>query len=84
MKPRHTLALLVFLLLLCAVYYGQQYRRVQREESARVARKVFDFAPEDLRRLTIDRIDGPACAAERDGDGGWRIIEPNPTITPFH
>lgn len=83
MKLRHTFGLLLLLLLLCALYYGQQYYRVQQKESARVARKVFEFAPEDLKQLTIDRIDEEPCKAERTDDGSWKILEPNATITPF-
>ncbi len=83
MKLRHTIALLTLLLVLCALYYGVQHRREQREAAMRVARKVFTFEPEELQRLSIDRIDGPPCVAERDETGAWRIVEPNPTIAPF-
>ena len=82
MKPRHTIALFVVLLLLCALYYGQQYYQVHKEETDRVARKVFDFAPTDLQELVIDRIDDVPCKGVRDGDA-WRILEPNATIVPF-
>ncbi|MCK5863145.1 MAG: DUF4340 domain-containing protein [Candidatus Hydrogenedentes bacterium] len=83
MKLRHTFGMLLLLLLLCAVYYGLQYYRIQQQETARVARKVFQFEPEDLRQLTIDRIDEPACKAKCSADGVWKILEPNITITPF-
>lgn len=83
MKLRHTLGLLVLLLVLCALYYGLQYHREHREVAMRTARQLFDFEPDQVRRLTVNRIDGPACTAERGEDGAWRILEPNPTITPF-
>ena len=83
MKPRHTFGLLLLLLLLCALYYGMQYYQVQKEESDRVAREVFSFAPEEVQQLVINRIDEDPCKGERNEDGIWRILEPNPTIVPF-
>ncbi len=83
MKLRHTLGLLALLVALCALYYGLLHHREQRDAAMRVARKIFAFEPEALRRLSINPIDGPVCVAIRDDDGAWKIIEPNPTITPF-
>lgn len=83
MKFRHTFGLFVVLLLLCALYYGQQFYRVHKEEAARVAREVFQFAPADLQELTLDRIDEDPCKGMRNEDGTWKILEPNATIVPF-
>jgi hypothetical protein len=65
------------------LYYGLQYYRVQKNEAARIARKVFEFVPADLQELTLDRIDEDPCKVERTEDGAWRILEPNATIVPF-
>lgn len=83
MKLRHTFGLFLLLLLLCGLYYGLQYYRVQKNEATRIARKVFEFVPSDLQELTLDRIDEDPCKAERTKDGAWRILEPNATIVPF-
>ena len=83
MKLRHTFVLLLLLLLLCGFYYGLQHFRVQQNEAARIARKVFQFEAADLQELTLDRIDEDPCKAERTEDGFWRILEPNATIVPF-
>lgn len=84
MKLRHTLGLLLLLLLLSGLYYGMQVLQLHREQEARIARRLFQVAPEDIRRISIDPIDGPTCVAERDGEARWRFLEPNPTIVPFH
>ncbi len=83
MKPRSTLALAVVLAALCAAYWGVQHLGTRRATQAQQSKKLFQFAPEALRGLTIHPVNGAPVTAERDAGGPWRITAPNPTIRPL-
>lgn len=83
MKSRHTLGLFLMLALLCCLYYAAQFLQERRIEEARAAKRVFAFQPDDVARLSVERIGETACVAERDAEGAWRIVQPNPTIKAF-
>jgi len=82
MSKKGTVILLAALVALCAAYWGMiQLEKHGEAEQAR-SRKVFDFAPEDIRAIEIQQVDGPAVAAERAGADGWAITKPGPDIEP--
>jgi hypothetical protein len=84
MKLRQSLFLLVVLLVLVGLYGALQYGRRHQAEQAEVSKQVFSFAPENVQRLSITRIGEVPAVAERVSAEEWRIMEPNPTIVPFH
>ena len=84
MKFRQSLVLLVVLCILVALYAAMQYRRQHQSEAVLLSRQLFSFAPTDVQRLSIRRIAEDASVAERVSPAEWRIVEPNPTILPFH
>lgn len=84
MKFRQSLVLLVILGILVGLYAGLQYRRQHRSEQVLLSRQLFTFSPEEVRRLSIKRVSEEASVAERVSASEWRIVEPNPTILPFH
>ncbi len=83
MKFRHTIQLGALLLLLVLAYFGMQLLHTEMEEQAVEAKKVFTFAPESIRKLSIDQLDAAPTVGVRQEDGSWTIVEPNPDIRPF-
>ena len=76
MKPKTTLLLLAVLLLLCAGYWLMitlERRNVRQVEEAK---RVYAFALDDVRTLTVQPRDGAAVTADRSPDGAWSIVEP--------
>ncbi len=84
MKLRHSLSLLLMLVLLGGLYAGMQYRQKNREERIRTAQRVFSFSPLDIQRISIRQIEGETATAERISESEWRFVAPNPTIIPLN
>ncbi|MBI4557035.1 MAG: DUF4340 domain-containing protein [Candidatus Hydrogenedentes bacterium] len=76
MKARTTIALLIALIVLSGGYWLM----IQHEQSAQQAReeakKVFSFAPEEIRHVTLERLDDAAIEGSRDEAGKWAITRP--------
>jgi len=83
MNWRATLGLLVALIVLCGAYVGMQFARVSEVAEQVQKSKIFDFDPEAVTRLSIERIDEVPSVAEREPGGAWDIKEPNDTIAPL-
>ncbi len=83
MKYRSTLALALALALLCAAYWGMQWRRGRAAERAREAKRVFAFSAGAIHEIEIDRLDEAPVAAGRKESGGWAMIKPSPAIVPL-
>lgn len=82
MSTRATLALIVVFAGLLTAYWlaGRIERNVIKE--AAEARKLFDFAPEDITTLSIARQGETPVEALRKDDGQWTIAAPHPHIPP--
>ena len=83
MKFRNTLLLGLILLLLCGGYVYNQKRNVTLEQEAQAAKRLFQFTGEDVSKLRIQRLGEPVSIAERNEDGDWQFIEPDPTVRPL-
>lgn len=80
MKFRHTLQLGAVLALLIALYFGLQWAGEKEAQTVQEAKKIFDFAPESIKKLTILRLDEKPTTGEQKAAGDWSIVEPNPQI----
>lgn len=80
MSKKGTLVLVALLVALCAGYWLmlEVEKRGAREEIR--SRKLFDFAPEDVRTIEISRMGEATVSAERGESGAWAITKPNPSI----
>lgn len=82
MKLRSTLVLLLVLILLCAGYWAMIRFERTAARSADEARKVFSFVREDIRTLSIKRLEEGPTVGVRSQDGVWAIAAPYPHIRP--
>lgn len=80
MKFRHTLQLGAVLALLIALYFGLQWAGEKEAQTVQEAKKIFDFSPDAIKKLTILRIDEKPTTGEQKAAGDWSIVEPNPQI----
>lgn len=80
MKFRHTLLLGVTLALLIGLYFGLQRAGTNEARSVQEAKKIFDFSPETIKKLTIHRLDEVPTVGVQEAAGDWAIVEPNPQI----
>ncbi|MCF6285331.1 MAG: DUF4340 domain-containing protein, partial [Candidatus Hydrogenedentes bacterium] len=83
MKFRNTIQLGAALVLLVALYFGQQLLERKSDEMVQEAKKVFSFTLEDIHTLTIHRLDEAPTVGVRQEDGSWAITEPNPAIRAY-
>lgn len=82
MSWRGTLFLFVVLVGLAGAYYALQQREAQTAQRIEAAKRLFDWDASAVSRLKLQQIEAAAVVGERV-DGGWRILEPNPSIPPF-
>lgn len=80
MKFRHTFQLGLVLLLLIALYFGMQWAGKKEAQQVQEAKKVFDFGPEAIKKLTVQRLDEQPTTGEQAAPGDWSIVAPNPQI----
>ncbi len=80
MKFRHTVQLGFMLVLLIALYFGMQWAGKKEEQTVQEAKKVFDFGPEAVKKLTVHRLDEQPTTGEQTAPGEWSIVVPNPEI----
>lgn len=82
MKFRNTVQLGALLVLLILGYFLWGFLNQKQEQGAQEAKKIFSFAPEDIRKVTVHRLDEGPTVGVRAEDGTWSIAEPNPSIKP--
>jgi hypothetical protein len=82
MNWRGTLGLFVALTALAGAYVYLQWRGEETVREVAQAKRLFDFEPAAITKLSIRQVDQKAVVAER-AEAGWKITEPNPTIPPF-
>lgn len=80
MKFRHTLQLGTVLALLIAVYFGMQWAGEKEAQTVQEAKKLFDFGPEAIKKLTVQRIDEQPSVGVQEKAGEWVFELPNPKI----
>jgi hypothetical protein len=80
MKFRHTVQLGFVLVLLIALYFGMQWAGKKEEQTVQEAKKVFEFGPEAVKKLTVHRLDEQPTTGEQTVSGEWSIVAPNPQI----
>ena len=80
MSFRSTAILLAVLLALCAAFWGIKKAGERKVRRVAEARRLFDFGPEALRSITVDRINEEPTAAVQFEPGKWRITEPDTEI----
>lgn len=80
MKFRHTLFLGALLGLLIAAYFGLQWAGQKEAQTVQAAKKLFDFGPEAIKKLTVHRLDEQPTEAEQTAPQDWSIVLPNPQI----
>lgn len=83
MSWRMTLALFVALMALATAYFAMQQRSEEKVLQAEAAKRLFDWTPEAVSRITFRPLEAKVVVGERVPEEGWRIVEPNPTIPPF-
>ena len=84
MKFRQTVQLGAALLLLVLLYFGQQLLSRQSDAMVEAEKAVFEFSPEDVRKIEIHQLDQEPTVGVRLDESRWEITEPNPTIRPYH
>lgn len=84
MKLRQTALLFVVFCLLLGTYFWFQHYRESKSFQLQQAKKLFSFTPEEITRISIERIGESPSVAERISETQWRITAPNPTIVPHH
>lgn len=77
---RLNLVLALVLIGLCAAYWGVLRMQDRRAEQAESAKRLFDFAAEDVVSLELHHIDEAPISAVRGADGEWSIDEPSTKI----
>ncbi|MCC6486717.1 MAG: DUF4340 domain-containing protein, partial [Candidatus Hydrogenedentes bacterium] len=78
MKPRTTLLLLGTLALLCLAYWLTMVNEERVARNVEMAKRLFDFKPEDVSSITITREGEKATSGERREAGGWTVTAPYP------
>lgn len=80
MKFRHTLQLGAVLALLIALYFGLQWAGEKEKQTVQEAKKIFDFGPEAIKKLTVHRLDEQPTTGEQTAASDWSIVAPSPQI----
>ncbi|MCL4692874.1 MAG: DUF4340 domain-containing protein [Candidatus Hydrogenedentes bacterium] len=76
MKPRSVLILFGILAGVCVAYWLVLLGEERSERHAYEAKRLFDFAPEAVQTVTIQREGERATAGERREQGSWTITAP--------
>ena len=82
MSTRATVLLAVVFAALAAIYVVSERMQQRALHEAEAAKRVFDFAPDDVVSLSIQRVNEPSSEATRTPDGNWKILHPAETIPP--
>jgi len=80
MNAKSTAILLGLLVLLCAGYWVMLRSEETVEQRVEEAKRVFDFEPDDLVALSVERLGEAPSAGRRDDDGDWSVTAPHDTI----
>lgn len=80
MKPKNTIMLLLVLAALGAAYWATGFLKQQKTQQIQEAKQLFQFDGAAVTAIELKRVDGPLCRGERQAEGSWKIIQPNPTI----
>lgn len=80
MKPKQTFVLLLVLIALCAAYWAVGKLQQKAQQQIQEAKHLFTFEASAVKSITLKRVDGPLCAADRDPVVGWKFTKPNATI----
>ncbi|MDP7638606.1 MAG: DUF4340 domain-containing protein [Candidatus Hydrogenedentes bacterium] len=76
MSPKATAAMFLVLALILAAYALTSFLEKSAVEELIQAKRLFEFEPEDIKLLTIDRRDTPTVEATRLGSGDWSVEKP--------
>ena len=82
MSTRATVLLAVVFAALAAAYIATESLQQRAAREAELAKRVFDFAPEEIVSLSVQRVNDKPSEAIRAPDGAWEIVQPAETIPP--